>query len=420
LHRAGRLDEAEAIYRSLLKREPLHPDALHFLGVLEHQRGHVSEAIQLIRRATEVAPGYTDAINNLGNVLKASGDLDQAEGCYRRTLALEPRHAKACSNLGAVLRATGDLDAAEEACRKAITIEPALVEAHINLGTVLVRKGLAEEGLSCYRAGIELDPKHLDAPKLLGLTLNSLGRIVEAKQLYAQWLERDPGNPVATHMLAACSGERVPGRASDGYVKGIFDGMASDFDRHLMQLGYCAPEVVRVAVERQLPECLASLNVLDAGCGTGLCARFLRAYAQRLTGVDLSVGMLRRASQTELYDELIEAEVTAFLQNHLTSYDLIVSADTLCYFGELETVLTAAAYALRPNGLFVFTVERLTNNDDVTNYCLAPHGRYSHTEKYVRSALRDAHFLEMKIEEVVLRSEAGSPVVGLVVTGKKA
>ena len=40
-----------------------------------------------------------------------------------------------------------------------------------------------------------------------------------------------------------------------------------------------------------------------------------------------------------------------------------MSADTLVYFGDLEPVLAAAAGALRPNGLFVFTLEHAAGDD---------------------------------------------------------
>jgi predicted TPR repeat methyltransferase len=418
MHRTGRVDEAETIYRGVLKNDPAQPDALHFLGLLEQQRGHSTEAIQLIRRATEVAPHYTDAFNNLGNVYKGTGDLGQAEACYRRALALHPRHANALCNLGAVLRKKGDVDAAETAYRNAIEVEPELVEAHCNLGNILWQKERREEALACYSRSIELQPGHPDGPHLLGVALYKLGKLSEACKVFSQWLEHDPGHPVATHMLAACSGQQVPPRASDEYVKNIFDDMAGDFDRHLATLGYQAPQIVHAAVERMLPVPLKSLQVLDAGCGTGLCARFLRSYAQTLTGVDLSARMLQRATQTGLYDVLLEAELTAYLQTQSGAYDLIVSADTLCYFGQLEDVCAAAAQALRPQGLLVFTVERAAPNAHDAGFHLAPHGRYNHDQEYLRRTLLAAAFQVVAIEEVALRNEGGVAVGGLVATAR--
>ena len=50
-HQAGRLANAEALYRQVLATAPHHPDALHLLGVLLHQTGQSQAAVDLIRRA---------------------------------------------------------------------------------------------------------------------------------------------------------------------------------------------------------------------------------------------------------------------------------------------------------------------------------------------------------------------------------
>ena len=106
-------------------------------------------------------------------------------------------------------------------------------------------------------------------------------------------------------------------------------------------------------------DALESLDVLDAGCGTGLCGPLVAPYARRLVGVDLSEGMLARARARNVYDELVRRELTAYLHDCTGAFDVIVSADTLVYFGPLEEVLAAAGNALRAGGVLIFTVEEL-------------------------------------------------------------
>src|SRR5262249_37322411 len=145
--------------------------------------------------------------------------------------------------------------------------------------------------------------------------------------------------------------------ASDSYVKVLFDNFASTFDVHLQRLEYRAPElVVETLRENGLPAGRES-DILDAGCGTGLCGTLLRDYARKLVGVDLSAGMLEKARASGRYDELTEGELTAFMRAHPASCDVIASADTLCYFGDLREPAVAAAAALRPGGRFAFSVE---------------------------------------------------------------
>jgi predicted TPR repeat methyltransferase len=232
--------------------------------------------------------------------------------------------------------------------------------------------------------------------------------------VFERWLEEEPDNPVPRHMLAACSGRDVPARASDAYVESVFDTFAASFDSRLARLSYRAPALVTEMVARSGLQASRSLDVLDAGCGTGLCGPMLAPYARRLVGVDLSGNMLAQARARNVYDELIKGELTAHLRASVQAFDLIVSADTLVYFGQLDDVVEFAAQALRPGGLLVFTVEELTGDDMGPGSGIKPHGRYSHAHAYVEGVLR-AHGLRPEIERAELRMEGGVPVAGLVV-----
>jgi predicted TPR repeat methyltransferase len=169
-------------------------------------------------------------------------------------------------------------------------------------------------------------------------------------------------------------------------------------------------EVRRIAeTEKRFAE------VLDLGCGTGLCGALIRPVCERLTGVDLSPGMLKRAARRGGYDALAEAELTAYL-NGLPegSLDLAVCVDTLCYIGMLAPVFAGLRHALRDGGHFVATVE--AHEADEPDYLLTISGRYSHARSYIRAAAREARLSLIRIEPAVLRSEMGKPVNGLVFT----
>ena len=159
--------------------------------------------------------------------------------------------------------------------------------------------------------------------------------------------------------------------------------------------------------------------MLDAGCGTGLCGPLLRPYARRLVGVDLSAGMLAKAKEQDVYDDLVKAELTAFLGGVSQAFDLIASADTLVYFGALNPVLAAAATALRPGGRFVFTLERVEDEHPPDGFRLHPHGRYSHTGDYLTRAMAEAGLTACSIKSAVLRKEIGQAVSGIVVVASK-
>lgn len=418
LQKNDQFTDAEAVYRGVLEVAPDHPDALHFAGVLAHQQGRSDEAVALIERSLVIVPGRADWHSNLGIVFKSMGRIDEAIDACRRAIAIDPDHANAHSNLGVLLRATGKSAEAETAYRTAIRIDPQHIDAHTNLGILLNGVGRTEEAAACYSRVITLRPKHREARKLLALAHCTLGEIDQAIAIFEEWLQEEPDDPIARHMYAACRGGDPPSRASNAFVEETFDSFAASFESKLERLSYRAPRLVAAMLEDARLPAARELNVLDAGCGTGLCGPLLAPYARRLTGVDLSEGMLERAREKQAYDSLERFELTDYLRDHRDRFDVIGSADTLVYFGDLSDVLTAAATALRPGGMLVFTLEHAASDAPLAGYRLEYHGRYTHTRAYVEQCLRDAGF-DATIAEADLRMEAGAPVAGLVVRATK-
>jgi predicted TPR repeat methyltransferase len=417
LHRAGRLDEARRLYDRIVAADPRNASAWHFLGVLQHQCGESDVAVASITRALELDPSYADAYNNLGNVLRETSLYDAALHAYEGAVALAPDHADAWNNIGVVRSGRGDHAAAEKAYARALEINPDHLAAWQNRGRLAARVSEFDASIAAFRRAIALRPGDSVAYDGLSRTLYRAGRIDDAIAVYKEWLTVDPGNAVARHMLAACTGAEAPERASDNFVRGIFDSFAGSFERVLDQLGYQAPALIAGFLDRVVPDADAALVIADAGCGTGLCAEFLRPRARRLVGVDLSSGMLARARARKTYDELIESELASWLAGRSQEFDLIISADTFCYFGALDQALNGAAGALRPGGRVVFTVEKAA--DEVTGYHLDHTGRYTHAEGYVRQVLSEAGLDSIAVEHVVLRRERGSEVHGLLASARR-
>jgi len=415
----GKLADAEDVYRRILVRVPDHPDALHFSGVLAHQQGRSDEGRALIERSLALSPGQADGYSNLGIIAKAQGRFDDAAAAYRKAIELNPEHANAHSNLGVLLRAQGQLPAAEAEYREAIRLNPQHIDAYHNLGLLLASLKRAKEAVVCFCKVTTLSPKHPDARRLLAMAHCTLGERDKAVEILQEWLNEEPENPIARHAFAASSGKAVPPRASDAYVESVFDGFASSFDVKLAGLSYRAPQIVGALVADAGVPFDKSRDVLDAGCGTGLCGPILAPAARRLVGVDLSGRMLDLARERQVYDELVKGELTAFLHTHPEAFDLIVSADTLVYFGPLDGVAAAAARALRAGGLLVFTLEELVGEEPSAGHQLQPHGRFCHARRYVERALAAAGF-RASVVHAELRMEAGQPVAGLAVTATKA
>ena len=386
-HQAGRIAEAKAMYERILRRRANDPDALNFLGMLVFQQGDPARGVALLQRSVKSAPGNPHAWLNLGNMLMGVGESEGGADAYER----------------------------------ATDLAPGLWQAWFNRATCLRRLRRLEEAIECFKTAISLKPEHDLAYERLGLILYRAGKNKELAELYGDWVKYNPDNPTARHMYAAAAGEAVPDRASDDYVRTTFDHFADSFDDDLRELGYRAPQLVAEALERHGDAAgdVVKPDVLDAGAGTGLCGPLLRDRARTLVGVDLSPGMLEKARARRLYDELVVMELCEFMRSRPAAFDVVVSADTLVYFGALEEALAAARTCLRPGGLLTFTVERWEDPAADGRFSMGMHGRYMHAADYVEAALAAAGLEASEITPATLRSELGTDVHGLVVVARQ-
>jgi len=192
-HQAGRLAEAEKIYRQILALQPAHADALRLLGALAGQVGRWDAAAELIRQALRVRPNDAEAHYNLGRALMDGGKPNEAVAACRQAILLKPDYAEAHNNLGIALKTLGQLDEAVAAYRQAIALKPDYAEAHNNLGNALKGIGEPDQVIASYRHAIRIRPEYAEAHFNLGFALQSAGRMEEAIASYRQAVHLQPG-----------------------------------------------------------------------------------------------------------------------------------------------------------------------------------------------------------------------------------
>ncbi len=414
--RLGLRAEAEAAFRRALAAGPDEAIVHYNLARLCHVDGRLAEAEAGYRRTLALREDFVNAHFNLGRLLLDRGDPAAAEAELREVVKEEPDAARGPSTLGDALRAQQRLGEALGAYRRAAELAPEEPAAAFDVAMAHEAIGGWQEAIEHYRRCIVLEPTGAAAREGLARTLEALGRHDEAVASVREWLTVAPGQPVAEHVLASLGGAAVPPRASDAYVRETFDRFAPDFDTVLASLDYRAPRLLVAAIAAAVGAARRALDVLDLGCGTGLCAPGLAPFARRLEGVDLSAAMIARARTRGVYSALHEAELTRFLADQVSSWDVLASADTLCYFGDLAPVLRAARRALRSGGILAFTLERL---DGASGHALRAHGRFAHARAELEHGLADAGF-EMSLAEDVLRTEGGVAVAGWIVTARAA
>ncbi|MCO8121188.1 tetratricopeptide repeat protein [Stieleria sp. TO1_6] len=410
----GDLADAIAGFRQSISQQPDNARAWHLCGIAHARQNDLESAAECFTTAARLAPTNPNYHYNLGLAHQSLKQFDQSIAAYRRAIELKPDLVEAQTNLGNSLNESGQAAESIDHFRKMIELLPNESVGFYNLANVLQDNGNFAESITQFRRAIELDPDFSSARENLGRALSDVERYDEATEVWQQWLDHDPENAVARHMLASITGQGTPERCDDDYVRHTFDqDFANCYETQLARIQYRVPELIGRSIELlDTPFCDA--QVLDAGCGTGLCAGVLRPLAERLIGVDLSADMLAQAERLACYDELHEDELTHFLDHCDRRFDLIVSGDTLCYFGRLDDVLSKAAQCLSPDGVLVFSVEQHDNEDQ--SFWLQPHGRYRHARPYIEQTIKQAGLTIVDLDTQTLRKERGRDVSGFIVT----
>ena len=443
-HWAGRLPEAEALYRQVLQVDPSNADVFYLLGTIAYQLGNHETAIELMGEALARKPRFPEALSMRGNALQALNRHEEALTRFDEALAINPQFADALCNRGSALQALKRYAEALASFDRALAIRPDLAVALSNRGNVLHAFKRYDEALASYDKALSLIPDYADAlnnrasvlrdlkrheealacyDKALGIkpdfvlahlnrahVLLDLKRREEAIAAYGKALEHGGDAEQINYELAAIGAGSVPGAPPPAYVAGLFDRYADSFDEHLVgSLKYQTPKLL---LEQLTRFCRSyDLDALDLGCGTGLLGPLLRPLARTLTGVDLSANMLQKAAERRVYDELIQSELTQFLETRKDNFDLAMAADVFVYLGDLTAVFAAVRGALRAGGWFSFSVEA----SDGANFVLLPAGRYKHSATYCEKLASEHGFAVTQIEPKPIRHENGVDVNGYLV-----
>lgn len=263
---------------------------------------------------------------------------------------------------------------------------------------------------------LELAPQWAMGWFRLGEMQEASGRLGLAAQAWRTSLQLDPADRQGAGLKLQLIGKAPAATAPpSAFVETLFDHYAETFEEMLVgKLHYRLPQVLDAAIRQARPGRFRL--ALDLGCGTGLMGERLRPIVDRLEGVDISAGMLRKARAKRIYDALTKADLQGY--SHAGERpDLVTSADVLIYIGGLERIVQTVAGLLADGGLFAFSIERLAGGGD---FALQPSRRYAHSDGYVSRTLLANGFSILSLDPTIIRQDRREPVDGLAVVARKA
>lgn len=293
-----------------------------------------------------------------------------------------------------------------------------IADRRADYARMLADNGEHEAAVELMEQALEITPDWTAGLVRLADFAEKAGAKDKAVAALRRVLERDGEDLFGARLkLAVLGAEGVPDTPPSAYVEALFDDYADRFDKALVErLDYTVPgKLASLVVEHHQGR---FATTVDLGCGTGLFGAEIRERTDRLEGFDLSVNMLARAGDKQLYDLLGKADLSldgpasGLFADDLPQAraDLVSAADVLMYVGDLGNAFSLAAALAAPAALFAFSVEDAGEGE---GFLLAPSLRYAHTEAHVRTRLAENGFELITLRRTPIRLDGGKPISGI-------
>lgn len=412
----GSLDKAIHAYRIAITKKPDYVDAYYNLGLALTKQNNLVEAVDVYNKLLELSPEHFAARFHLACALMQTEKINDALKVFLEIETAHPYHFETQTNLATCFLKLGLLNEAKEHYLKALELKPEDIQILFNLGVIYMQQGNIDTAIQYYQRGVQINPDSFALHNNLGVAFIAKQHVGFALHHFREALRIQPNNVAISHTISVLSQNQHLLTSPPEYIKSLFDAYADHYEQHLLTaLEYKVPELFLKAVLQITAPPQHAWDILDLGCGTGLCGMTFAPYAKTLIGVDLSAKMLEEAAKKNIYTELVEDDLSHFLSKTNSKYNLILAGDVLVYIGDLTKIFEEITSALKKNGLFVFNTE-ISNDDE---FKMNQSGRFGHNENYLKKLIDLNHLKIMNHKTVITRMQNNEPVYGyLYVTTK--
>lgn len=410
-----RLTEAAVQFKNVLTLWPHHLQATFYTGIIALQQEALDQAETAFNEILIQNPEDIESLVNLGVVALKRQEGQKAVDFFTRALAFDPSHRMARHNLAATFIHHDRFENALTHYQLLLEQSPHESEYLYNAGVAQMMLGHLNEAQALFSTLLIQDPSHFAGLNNLAAVYQRLGQREQAIELLTKAHQLAPDNAACAFMLNAMTQQDTHVASCPEYVTNLFNNYALYYESHMQQaLKYQLPHRIAQIQHTLLPEKVNA--ALDLGCGTGLMGIILREGCHHLTGVDLSPKMLAHAREKGIYDVCDEDELIHWLETHFDQrFDLIVAADVLPYFGDLNVFFKRVSTCMMTEGLLIISCE-ISAQDD---WLLQSTARFCHHPQYVESVAQQHGLTLVQTTCVVARQQANGTVSENVYVFKK-
>ena len=386
------------------------PEELLLLGNIMLKSKNYKKAIELFLTGIQTIEEYSEKIDYLAqNSLKKNVSLRQE--FLKAVQFSSPSFllSKFMNNLGNTYNKIGNYEEARKYLVKSLLIKKNPFTFN-NLANSYKGMGNNKEAINNLLHAIKIEK---DSSKIyfnLAEMFLSVRDIKNSNKFFCKTIKLEP-NHVAANFKKDLLNGKFKGEFPKNYLKNYFNDYAETFEKHLINdLHYSLPKVFSNIINDKYGINYSFKRILDLGCGTGLCGNQIKNNYESLTGIDISMDMLKKAKEKSIYSELQCCDIVYFLTKTNEKYELIIAGDVLIYIGDLSEVFRLCSNVMMENARFIFSIEV----EKTKNYSAKLTGRYSHNYNYIKKLTQQNNLIIEFSENTKIRKEKNKWVVGKV------
>jgi len=358
---------------------PNFTKALFQLGVTQMSLSYWAGAQYCFEKLREVYPWDPDIICNLGIIYWKQKKLKKALIFFKFNRKNHSHHSETAINLASLYVEYNHHAKAIHQYNDILYHHPKRTEIRFNLAACLQKLGFHDNAIFHYRVILQDHASHYDSLYNLACVYWKQ-KDINASKFYLEQAQKIHYSEHIEFMLKTMLDKQDNFENHQAYVKNLFQLYAVDYDKHLIQnLDYQIPAYLKNYLQGKI----FNQNVVEIGCGTGLCGEAIKSVSHHVIGIDLSAKMLVNARKKACYDELHEKDFFQFLKDYEHPIGCVFALDVSPYVLNFVDLLMHDHIQE-----IIFTIELSEEYPTV----FQPTGRLSFHPNYIEENLQKNHY----------------------------
>lgn len=278
-----------------------------------------------------------------------------------------------------------------------------LIRTNFELGLFHLYKHNINDTIFRLRLVLFFNKNHVLAQYYLAICQYIKNNSKDAQKILETLHNTNPSFKPAKHMLDFLYDLTVPEYINSELIKNFFNSLI-DEEYYFTDMAPIYQTITNL-VTSHLTDNEKKVNVLDIGCGSGLCFEYIKnnIKTNKSFGIDFSEKSIDVVKKQKLYTSALCQDFQTFIDETKEHFDLIIADSVLHYYKNFSTQLENLNNTLTKDGLIVFTIDKSLKNTPVTfNHTLT---NLAFNKEHIKKTISKTNLKLLKIESKTLQNK---------------